>query len=83
MIIVRTPLRISIGGGGSDLPSNYEKFGSFFISAAIDKYIYISINKTFTNEYNIRSSQERVTDPGQIQHPIVRGGHQASSPGFI
>lgn len=73
MIIVRTPLRISIGGGGSDLPSYYEKFGSFFISAAIDKYIYISINKTFTNEYNIRySSQERVTDPGQIQHPIVR-----------
>ena len=73
MIIVRTPLRISIGGGGSDLPSYYEKFGSFFISAAIDKYIYISINKTFTNEYNIRySSQELVTDPGQIQHPIVR-----------
>ena len=73
MIIVRTPLRISIGGGGSDLPSYYERFGSFFISAAIDKYVYISINKTFTNEYNIRySSQERVTDPGQIQHPIVR-----------
>ena len=73
MIIVRTPLRISLGGGGSDLPSYYKKFGSFFISAAIDKYIYISINKTFTNEYNIRySSQERVIDHGQIQHPIVR-----------
>jgi D-glycero-alpha-D-manno-heptose-7-phosphate kinase len=46
MIIVRTPLLISIGGGGSALPSYYEKFGSFFISAAIDKYVYISINKT-------------------------------------
>jgi D-glycero-alpha-D-manno-heptose-7-phosphate kinase len=54
MIIVRVPLRVSLGGGGSDLPSYYNKFGSFFISAAIDKYIYISINKTFTNEYNIR-----------------------------
>ena len=73
MIIVRAPLRLSIGGGGSDLPSYYERFGSFFISAAIDKYIYIGINKIFTNEYNIRySSQERVTDPDQIRHPIVR-----------
>src|ERR1700727_38571 len=73
MIITRTPLRISIGGGGSDLPSYYEKFGSAFISAAIDKYIYISINKTFTSEYNIRySSQERVTDASQLRHPIIR-----------
>jgi D-glycero-alpha-D-manno-heptose-7-phosphate kinase len=73
MIIARTPLRISIGGGGSDLPSYYERFGSFFISAAIDKYIFIGINKTFTSEYCIRySSQERVTDPAQLQHPIVR-----------
>jgi D-glycero-alpha-D-manno-heptose-7-phosphate kinase len=73
MIIVRAPLRLSVGGGGSDLPSYYERFGSFFISAAIDKYIYIGINKIFTNEYNIRYSlQERVTDPDQIQHPIVR-----------
>ena len=73
MIIVRTPLRISIGGGGSDLPSYYERFGGFFISAAIDKHIYIAINKTFTNEYFIRySSQERLTDPNNIRHPVVR-----------
>jgi D-glycero-alpha-D-manno-heptose-7-phosphate kinase len=73
MIIARTPLRISIGGGGSDLPSYYERYGSFFISAAINKHIYVGINKMFTNEYNIRySSQERVTDPAQIVHPIVR-----------
>jgi D-glycero-alpha-D-manno-heptose-7-phosphate kinase len=73
MIITRTPLRISIAGGGSDLPSYYEQFGSFFISAAIDKYIYIGINKIFTKEYSIRySSQERVTDPAQIRHPIFR-----------
>jgi D-glycero-alpha-D-manno-heptose-7-phosphate kinase len=73
MIIVRAPLRISIGGGGSDLPSYYENFGGFFISAAIDKHVYIGINKTFTNEYIIRySSQERVTDPDKIEHRIVR-----------
>jgi len=73
MIITRTPLRIAVGGGGSDLPSYYERFGSFFISAAIDKYVYIGINKTFTNEYNIRySSQERTKEAGQIRHPIVR-----------
>ena len=42
MIITRTPLRISIGGGGTDLPSYYEKFGGFLISAAINRYIYMS-----------------------------------------
>jgi D-glycero-alpha-D-manno-heptose-7-phosphate kinase len=73
MIIVRTPLRISIGGGGSDLPSYYERFGGLFISAAINKYVYIGINKTFNNEYFIRySSQEHVTDADSIRHPIVR-----------
>ncbi len=73
MIIGRAPLRISIGGGGSDLPSYYERYGGFFVSAAIDRHIYIGINKTFTNDYTIRySSQERVTDPGKIAHPILR-----------
>ena len=73
MIIVRTPLRISIGGGGSDLPSYYERFGGFFISAAINKHVYIAINKSFTNEYIIRySQQERLADPGDIRHPIIR-----------
>jgi D-glycero-alpha-D-manno-heptose-7-phosphate kinase len=73
MIIARTPLRISIGGGGSDLPSYYERFGGSFISAAIDKYVYIAINKIFTSEYLIRySSQERVTSFDEIRHPIVR-----------
>jgi len=73
MIIARTPLRISIGGGGSDLPSYYERFGGAFISAAIDKYIYVAINNTFINEYSIRySSQERVTRPDEIRHPIIR-----------
>jgi D-glycero-alpha-D-manno-heptose-7-phosphate kinase len=73
MIIVRAPLRISFGGGGSDLPSYYERFGGFFISAAIDKHVYIGINRPFTDQYSIRySSQELVSEPSQIKHPIIR-----------
>ena len=47
MIIIRSPLRISIGGGGTDIPSYYEKRGSFFISAAIDKYVYVTLTRPF------------------------------------
>jgi D-glycero-alpha-D-manno-heptose-7-phosphate kinase len=73
MIIVRAPLRISFGGGGSDFPSYYERFGGFVISAAIDKHVYVGINKPFTNKYSIRySSQELVLEPSQIKHPIIR-----------
>ncbi len=42
MIIARSPLRVTLGGGGTDLPSYYEKFGGFLIAAAIDKYVYIT-----------------------------------------
>lgn len=73
MIITRTPLRISIGGGGTDLPSYYEHHGGFVISAAINKYIYIHINRTFTSDYFLKySSLERVRTPGEIEHPIIR-----------
>ena len=47
MIIVRSPQRISIGGGGTDLASYYSKFGGFLISAAIDKYVYVSLIRPF------------------------------------
>lgn len=73
MIITRTPLRISIGGGGTDLPSYYERFGGFVISAAIDKYVYVALHKTFQRTYMIRYSQyEAVDDVNSIKHPIVR-----------
>jgi D-glycero-alpha-D-manno-heptose-7-phosphate kinase len=73
MIISRTPLRISVGGGGSDLPSYYRENGGFFISAAIDKHVYIGINRTFAHDYILRySSQERVKSPMEIAHPIIR-----------
>ena len=73
MIITRTPLRISLGGGGTDLPSYYRRHGGQVISAAINKYIFIGINRTFTDDYFIKYSEhERVTEVEQIQHPIVR-----------
>jgi D-glycero-alpha-D-manno-heptose-7-phosphate kinase len=73
MIITRTPLRISIGGGGTDLPSYYRRFGGALISSAIDKYIFIGINKTFSPGYQIKYSRfEHVQTIAEIQHPIVR-----------
>jgi D-glycero-alpha-D-manno-heptose-7-phosphate kinase len=73
MIIARSPLRISLGGGGTDLPSYYEKFGGFLISAAIDKYVYITLHETFVPDIIIKYSKlERVMAVGEIEHPIVR-----------
>jgi D-glycero-alpha-D-manno-heptose-7-phosphate kinase len=73
MIIARSPLRISLGGGGTDLPSYYEKHGGFLIAAAIDKYVYITIHETFADEMIIKYSQmERVTAVKDVKHPIIR-----------
>ena len=73
MIITRTPLRITLGGGGTDLPSYYEEFGGFVLSAAISKYVFIAINRTFTPDYFLKySALERVERPEQIEHPIIR-----------
>lgn len=73
MIITRTPLRITLGGGGTDLPSYYENYGGLVISAAISKYIFISMNRTFTPDYFLKySALERVDRVADIEHPIVR-----------
>lgn len=73
MIITRTPLRISLGGGGTDLPSYYQEDGGYVLSAAIDKYIYISVNSTFTDDYLLKYSElERVDQLNRIKHPIIR-----------
>jgi D-glycero-alpha-D-manno-heptose-7-phosphate kinase len=73
MIITRSPLRISLGGGGTDLPSYYRQHGGGVISAAIDKYVYITIHQTFFSELIIKySKMERVQTIEQVQHPIIR-----------
>src|ERR1700730_17813690 len=73
MIITRTPWRISLGGGGTDLPSYYERFGGLVISAAINKYIFIAINRTFGGDYFLKYSElERAVSVEDIHHPLVR-----------
>ena len=49
MIIARSPLRISLGGGGTDLASYYRENGGFLLAAAIDKYVYVTVTKPFTS----------------------------------
>ena len=73
MIITRTPLRISIGGGGTDLPSYYRRSGGRLVSAAINRYVYISINPTFTDDYLLKySTIERVKSIAEVDHDILR-----------
>jgi D-glycero-alpha-D-manno-heptose-7-phosphate kinase len=73
MIITRSPLRVSLGGGGTDLPSYYREFGGFLVAAAVDKYVYITQHRTFQEEIIIKYSKlERVAAVEQIEHPIVR-----------
>jgi D-glycero-alpha-D-manno-heptose-7-phosphate kinase len=73
MIISRSPLRISLGGGGTDLPSYYKQFEGFLIAAAIDKYVYVTANKRFSKGIALKYSQmEEVQDVSDIKHPIIR-----------
>ena len=73
MIITRTPLRISIGGGGTDLPSYYREFGGFVISAAINKYVYITINRAYFPGYFLKYSElEHAQSHDDIRHPLIR-----------
>ena len=73
MIIARSPLRVTLGGGGTDLPSYYEKFGGFLIAAAIDKYVYITLHDTFVPDLIVKYSElERVPDASKLKHPILR-----------
>lgn len=74
MQISRTPLRISLAGGGTDLPGWYKEHGSMFISAAINKYIYITYHQSYTEPgLRIRySKNEEVMEIRKIKHDIVR-----------
>ncbi len=82
MIITRTPLRISIGGGGTDLASYYERSGGALVAGAIDKYIYIALNRTFTDDYFLKYSDlERVRTVDDIRHPIIREAFRMYDPG--
>jgi D-glycero-alpha-D-manno-heptose-7-phosphate kinase len=73
MIIGRSPLRISLGGGGTDLPSYYAAHGGFVVSAAITQYVHVTMHRTPLQEMLIRYSQiERCKTIAEIRHPIIR-----------
>jgi D-glycero-alpha-D-manno-heptose-7-phosphate kinase len=73
MIITRSPLRISLGGGGTDLPSYYKKHTGFLLAAAIDKYVCITLHQTFVSDLIIKYSKlERVQSVEEVNHPIMR-----------
>lgn len=73
MIITRSPLRITLGGGGTDLPSFYLQHGGFLIAAAIDKYVYMTVHDTFGDDLIVKYSKlERVGCTDQVSHPLFR-----------
>lgn len=74
MIITRAPLRISLGGGGTDLPSYYRSSGKgYLIAAAITKYVYIAVNQNFENDILLKYSKvERVGSHREVEHPLLR-----------
>ena len=84
MIITKSPLRITLGGGGTDLPSYYSEYEGFLISAAINKYVYITINDNFVNELWLKYSKiEHTTNIDTIQHPIFREAIKLVTPSSL
>src|SRR5262249_21130307 len=73
MIITRSPLRVTLGGGGTDLPSYYRDHTGFLISAAIDKYVYVTVMRPFGRGISLKywklEHGDRIDD---VQHPIIR-----------
>ena len=73
MIVTRTPLRVSLGGGGTDLPTYYGRYGGFILSAAINRYVYIMVNRRFEDSVRVSYAKTEIVDEvEQIEHPIVR-----------
>jgi D-glycero-alpha-D-manno-heptose-7-phosphate kinase len=69
---VRAPLRVSFGGGGTDLPSWYERHGGFVVSAAIDRHVWMLANTAFQQRYRLKHMEwEEVDHPSEIRHPIL------------
>ena len=74
MIITRTPFRVTLGGGGTDLPSYYSKYGGFIFSAGLDKYMYMNVNRP-TSDDLIRlkySEAETVGSVSEVRHQVAR-----------
>ena len=73
MIIARSPLRISLGGGGTDVPSYYQEHQGYLLAASIDKYVYVTVMRPFTEGIYLKYSEiEQVKNVTDVKHPIIR-----------
>jgi D-glycero-alpha-D-manno-heptose-7-phosphate kinase len=73
LIVSRTPFRLSLGGGGTDLPSYYSEHGGFFVSGAVNKYMHVVLNDRFEPGIRVSYSQTEIVDsPESLRHPVVR-----------
>jgi D-glycero-alpha-D-manno-heptose-7-phosphate kinase len=73
MIIARSPLRITLGGGGTDLASYYGEHEGFLVAAAIDKYVYVTVMRPFEPGVYLKySALEHVAAVVDVKHPIIR-----------
>jgi D-glycero-alpha-D-manno-heptose-7-phosphate kinase len=74
MIVTRTPFRVTLGGGGTDLPSYYRHHGGFIFAMGLDKYMYVSINRPVVGPKVVLhyAQSEMVDDVGQLRHPLAR-----------
>jgi D-glycero-alpha-D-manno-heptose-7-phosphate kinase len=73
VIVTRAPLRVALGGGGTDLPSHYRRAGGFVVSAAIDKYVHMVTSLAFRPRYVLKHLEDEEADtPEEIRHPILR-----------
>jgi D-glycero-alpha-D-manno-heptose-7-phosphate kinase len=72
-IVARAPLRVALGGGGTDLPSYYREHGGFVVSTAIDRHVHIVATNVFQRSYRLKHLEwEEVDDPAEVRHPILR-----------
>lgn len=83
-VVARAPLRIPLGGGGTDLPSHYREHGGFVVSAAIDRHVHVLLSTAFADRYRLKHLEsEEVDRPAEIRHPILRAAiehHWAGGP---
>jgi D-glycero-alpha-D-manno-heptose-7-phosphate kinase len=72
-VVVRAPLRVALGGGGTDLPSYYREHGGLVVSTAIDRYVHITVSAGFARRYVLKHLEwEEVDHPSEVRHPILR-----------
>ena len=70
---MRAPLRVALGGGGTDLPSYYREHGGLVVSSAIDKYVFMTVSARFQSRFVLKHLEwEEADHPGQVRHPILR-----------